>query len=624
MVYYTEAEMLTQGAIAYRDTFMPHPPGIIWAFAPAFALEKPWGGPDAFVAARQWLFAYSLLAVPLIWVCGRKLGGNWSAAIAVLVLALDGKAAFAPESDRKLPNVGTLETLVNLWSLAALAIFLHAPEGSRRRLWMLGAGALAGVAAMCKVPGIALLGALLVYAIASRRVRDALWIAAGAGAGALVLALPFLVAAPGQMIRQTIFFQLLRPQEVREGVDQASRIASYPEAQVTLLLAGLGVLAIAVILIPRGRWGEGRIRWALPGLWAAPIAAVFLLGRSYHTQYYTQWVPPLALIAGALGADYVWERVTGAKIALAVLLGVVAVPLIVSQWRAATNEAYDTVYLPTGQLLAQRVQRGFGQAMAFDPGYTLAAGVPPARVPSARDNDYIVDTASSTIYTAEQIDRRPWGDLIRSALAVNRERNEADVLKTPEAQGAMLAGAVGAGQVVLDQKIGVPKLTAQSVHLLEGLSVERATFGYADLLLIVPPEEVRMEGLRMTLAASTISPLAEGAATLAKAATVQVQQNGVVQIGLYWRPSDYPAGDYRVVVRLAEANGQTAMQADTEPSGGADHTTQWRPGFVYPDIRNIPLEGIPRGKYSVMVRIYDPKTNVSSQDVQLPQTIEIK
>jgi hypothetical protein len=624
MVYYTEAELLTRGVIAYRDTFMPHPPGIIWAFAPALVLETPWGGPDAFVAARQWLFAYSLLALPLIWVCGRKLGGNWSGAIAVLVLALDGKAAFAPESDRKLPNVGTLETLVNLWSLAALAVYLYAPEGSKRRWWMVGAGALAGVAAMCKVPGIALVGALLVYTLASRRVRDALWIAIGAGLGALLLALPFLVVAPGQMIRQAIFFQLLRPQEVREGVDQASRIATYPEAQVTLLLAGLGIVVIAGILLARRGWDEVGVRWALPVLWAAPIAAVFLLGRSYHTQYYTQWVPALALIASALGANYVWERVTGTKIALAGLLALVALPLVVSQWRAATSEAYDTVYRPAGQTLAQRLQRGFGQAMAFDPGYTLAAGVPPARIPSSQDNGYIVDTAALTVYTAEQIDRRPWGDLIRSALAMNRERNEADVLKTPEAQGALLAGAVGANQIVLDQKIAIPKLTAQSVHLLEGLSTSREDIGYATVLAMGSVKETEMGVLHMSLAVSVLSPLLEGQTSTVLSGTVRVQQNGVVQIGLYWRPSDYPAGDYRVVVRLAGADGQTARQADTEPSEGMDHTSAWRPGFVYPDIRNIPLEGIPPGRYSVMVRTYDPKTNTSSQDVQLPQSIEIK
>ena len=42
------------------------------------AVPQAWGGAAAFVAARQWLMAYSLLAIPLVWLAGYRLGGAFS------------------------------------------------------------------------------------------------------------------------------------------------------------------------------------------------------------------------------------------------------------------------------------------------------------------------------------------------------------------------------------------------------------------------------------------------------------------------------------------------------------------------------------------------------------------
>ncbi len=624
MVYYTQTAIFTQGHPAYRDTFMAHPPGVVWAFTPALLLEKAWGGTAAFVAARQWLFIYSILAIPLVWVCARKLGSAASAAVSAIVIALDGKAAFAPESDRRLPNVGVLETLVNVTSLAAFALYLYAPSDPRRRSrWVFGAGLLAGMSAMCKIPGVALLLALLLYALTNRQLREALWLAAGGIVGAGALAIPFFVAAPGQMIRQAIFFQLLRPQEVRANIDQAARVAAYPEAQLTFLLAGLGMLAIAYML---WRWWRGEVQyavqWVLPALWAAPVVAVFIVSRSFHSQYYTQWVPPLALLAGAVASRQLWKTITPEKVAAAAVLGVLALPLLITQWRVASYITYDTVYQPTGQELRRSLAPG-EQAMAFDPGYTFAAGVPPARVPL--DGGYIVDTAGFTVYTAEGLDRAPWGDLLRDVFSFKRERNEEDVLKEPQAQAALLAGAVGPQAVVLDQKIAIPKLTSQSVRLLESTSTSRQDIDYATLLRTNAPQASALSGLPLTLAASTLARLSADMKPTVSEGSVKAGASDAIQLGLYWRPTGYPAGDYRIVVRIASLQSrETAKQIDTAPGEGTQQTSQWRPGFVYPDIRNIPLSGIAAGSYILFIRAYDPKSSASSQEVQLPQRVQVK
>lgn len=624
MVYYTQTAIFTQGHPAYRDTFMAHPPGVVWAFTPALVLEKAWGGAAAFVAARQWLLLYSILAIPLVWACARKLGGTASAAVSAIVLALDGKAAFAPESDRRLPNVGVLETLVNVTSLAAFAFYLYAPDDPRRRSrWVFGAGLLAGMSAMCKIPGIALLMALLLYTLANRQVRDARWLAAGGVVGAGALAIPFFAAAPGQMIRQVIFFQLLRPQEVRAEIDQAARVAAYPEAQLTFLLAGLGMLAIAYML---WRWWHGEAQgaelWALPAFWAAPVVAVFIVSRSFHSQYYTQWVPPLALLAGAITSRHLWKAVTSGKVAAAATLGVLALPLLVTQWRVASYTTFDTVYQPTGQALRRNLGPG-QQAMAFDPGYTFAAGVPPARIPL--DGGYIVDTAGFTVYTAEGLDRAPWGDLLRGVFSFKGERNEEDILKEPQAQSALLAGAVGPQAVVLDQKIALPKLTSQSVRLLEGISTSRQDVDYAALLRTNAPPPTPLSGLPLTLAASTLARLSADMKPTVGVGRVDVGASDAIQLGLYWRPTGYPAGDYRIVVRIARSESkETAKQIDTAPAEGTEETSKWRPGFVYPDIRNIPLSAIAAGSYTIFIRAYDPRSSASTQEVQLPQRVQIK
>jgi hypothetical protein len=627
MVYYTQSELLTRGALPYRDTFMAHPPGVVIAFAPALVFERAWGGAAAFVAARQWLLIYSLLSILLVWLVATRIGGVWSGALASLVIALDGKAAFAPQSDRHLPNVGVLETLANLTSLGALALYVYAPEGkASRRWWLVLCGALGGLSALCKAPAIVLLVALLIYSILLRRMADASWLVLGSIIGAAIFAGPFFVATPGQMVRQALFFQLLRPQEVRAGIDQAGRIASYPEAQLTLLLAGLGIATCAFLLWQRAATDRDHI-WVVPMLWAAPVLAVFTFSRSFHSQYYTQWVPPLALVASVLASSRLWRGAGRFQTALAVVVAVLAIPLAVSQWRVATSYASDEVYQSTGAVLASRARQG-EQTMAFDPGYVFAAGLPPARIPASNlkkhQSDYAVDSTGFCVFFAEELDRLPWVEMVRKVVSGTRMQNEEDVLAQPEAQAALLSGAIGSDHVVLDQKIALPKLTAQSVRLVESLSRNRLDVGFATVLDTSHPPPVRLDPFPLDLTVSTLSILSADARPTTGTGTVQATSGDVLQLGLYLRPSDYLSSNMRVVVRLVDSAGGTARQVDTEPFEGSGYTSSWQPGYPYPDLRNITLEQLAAGEYLVFVRVYDPTSGASSKDVQLPQRLLLR
>jgi hypothetical protein len=307
-VYFTNARLLAQGEIPYRDHFLAHPPGIALLLAPGQVGQALWGGPGAFGAARQWMLLISLAGVALTFAVGRKLGGTACGTLAAAVLALDGRAA----------GVAVLETGVNLWSLAALWLYLHLPDRRSRRAqvgWIALCGACCAAAILTKVPGLAIAGALPLHALIAyggakhitRRLRTAAGLLVATGGGVLAGLAPFILLAPDAVLRQMVFFQFLRPQEVRPGIDEALRIAAYPTSLLTTTLAvlGLGVLAWSVI---RGPWSVVR-DWLVVPIWAVPVLAVFVVGRSYHAPYYVQWAPPLALLAGAICARPLWQAI---------------------------------------------------------------------------------------------------------------------------------------------------------------------------------------------------------------------------------------------------------------------------------------------------------------------------
>jgi hypothetical protein len=599
--------------------------------------QTPWGGPITFGVARLWLLIFSLLAVPLIFLAGRRLGGPGSGLLAALLLALDGKAA----------QVAVLEAVVNLWSLVALVLYLYAPRTLRpwqRAIWIGLAGVCAGGAALAKVPGIALAGALPLHALLRRRPREALLLIGSTLGGVLLGLLPFLIAAPGPLLRQTFFFQMLRPQEVRPGLDQASRIAEYPESILTLLGATLGMVVLtAAFVAVQGRRERAALRgWVLVVLWALPVLAVFVVGRSFHSPYYVQWAPPLALLAGAVVARPAW-RALGAILPRRPGAGLVAdagavfgllfiLPLIAAQWQADHTVETDRVYFPAGATLADLLPDPGAQTLVFDPGYTFVAGRPPVNIPGI---GRMVDSAGAMVYYGTDIDRAPLGDLVRRVLQFNRERNAQETFYSPAAQAAVLAGLPHSAAVVIDGKLAVPELRPQSIELIKQLSAEPRTVDYASVYSLKPtpaladgPQmqhtfhgasglelwKLTVEGLRPDGSGEGPHLLEQGdfagGSYLHRIAT----PHPVIQFGLYWRvPSTFAGPDYRIGLRLLTPTGQVAAQTDTRPGEDQDLTHTWRPGGLYPDLHNIQAPPGP-GTYALQLAVY-PDGQPDSADV---------
>lgn len=637
MVYYTNARLLAQGELPYRDHFLAHPPGVSYLFGLVLMGQAPWGGPITFGVARLWLVIFSLLAVPLIFLAGRRLGGPGSGLLAALLLALDGKAA----------QVAVLETAVNLWSLLALVLYLYAPRTLRpwqRAVWIGLAGVCAGGAALAKVPGIALAGALPLHALLRRRPREALLLIGSTLGGVLLGFLPFLLTAPGPLLRQTLFFQLLRPQEVRPGLDQASRIAEYPESTLTLLGAALGLAVLtAAFVVVRGRREQAALRgWTLVVLWALPVLAVFVVGRSFHSPYYVQWAPPLALLAAAMVARPVWRAIgailprrpgaplvadAGAAFGLLFIL-----PLIVAQWQADHTVEADRVYLAAGATLADLLPDPSAQTLVFDPGYTFVAGRPPVDIPGI---GRMIDSAGAMVYYGTDIDRAPLPDLIGRVLQFNRERNAQDTFYSPAAQAAVLAALPHSAAVVIDGKLAVPELRPQSIELIKLLSDAPRTVDYASVYPLrqflpsgpetmtdsffpsgwagyafSPPDglylwKITVEGLRPDGSGEGPHLLTTPGFGPNTFPTYHLTiPHPVIQFGLYWQvPPTFSSTDYRIILRLLNTEHQIVAQTDTRPDEDRALTHTWRPGSIYPDLHNIQTPPSP-GSYTVQIAIF--------------------
>uniref|UniRef100_UPI0035CB344B glycosyltransferase 87 family protein n=1 Tax=uncultured Amnibacterium sp. TaxID=1631851 RepID=UPI0035CB344B len=204
-VYYAAGASLAHGRWPYADFLFLHPPGVLVALAPFGALGAVAGDPAGVIAAR------------LVWI---GIGAASCALIAVLagrrslpagLVAGAAAACFHPlafgERSTLLEPLGTLLLLVSL---------VVADRGGPRAAVV--AGAAAGLSLDVKIWYV--VPVLLLVVLARHRLRFAL----GAAGAAAVVAAPFLLRAPGPMVRQIVLDQLGRPQEEDTVLDRVTAI----------------------------------------------------------------------------------------------------------------------------------------------------------------------------------------------------------------------------------------------------------------------------------------------------------------------------------------------------------------------------------------------------------------
>jgi 4-amino-4-deoxy-L-arabinose transferase-like glycosyltransferase len=463
-VYATAARLFLHGILPYRDFFFGHPPVGAFIFSPAMLLDSTaWGGPNAFAAARQLSLDYGLISVVLVFAVGYRLAGLWGATAASLVWSLDPRAV-------GLSTQVILDGPMVMFSFAALLSYLAvhpalAPEASQRRQ-MVGlalAGGLAMLSALTKAVGVTVLVAIVIDLAwlrlrpgASRRglARKLGSVFVGVGAVSSIALLPFVIAAPGELVRQAVFFQLLRPRMQISLTDRIGALAHRPEQWPILIVAGLGlVVLIAFLALPavlrmtrRDREAHHFRRpvmaaWSVILLWAVANALVFASTPRVEPHYQLHVIAALALVAAGVGLIPLWlESVPRAFTllerwelpALLLVLGVLAVQHLPS-WTRTTGGSGATAYGRLSSYINQHVPPT-ARLLVLDARVAFIAG----RRPSLGASGYLADPYGHLVYLGLRLDDRGLGDMTLGV--IRREQNRyGPIVRSRAVQSDLLA-----------------------------------------------------------------------------------------------------------------------------------------------------------------------------------------
>jgi hypothetical protein len=89
----------------------------------------------------------------------------------------------------------------------------------------------------------------------------------------------------------------------------------------------------------------------------------------------------------------------------------------------------------------------------------------------------------------------------------------------------------------------------------------------------------------------------------------QVAAGDVLPLTLYWQAQHLLAEPYKVFIHLLDRHGQIVAQRDSEPGGGSQPTTSWRPGELITDNYGVLIPfGTPPGPVQVVVGLYNART----------------
>jgi hypothetical protein len=293
--YAYAGQLILQGIPPYQQAYNMKFPGTYYAYALSMALfgETPRG-------IRLGLILVNAGTTLLLFALGRRLVGNLGGAIAAVsfvLLSLDrgNLGVFAHATHYILLPV-----------LGGLYLLIRAPEARRAR-WLLGSGALLGVAALMKQHALAFLplGALLLLVEDAQRARTR-WRALLSDLAALVAgALVPAALLCGVLLAQGVLgrFGFWTFQYARAYVSEVPASAFLPNlrtglARVTqatwpLWLAG----GVGFVTLWAGRW-PARTRFWVVGLLVTSFLAV-CPGYHFRDHYFILLLPALALLVAA-------------------------------------------------------------------------------------------------------------------------------------------------------------------------------------------------------------------------------------------------------------------------------------------------------------------------------------
>ncbi len=636
MVYFSGSSLLAQGHLPYRDFFLAHPPVSELIYAALLKLAGlAQGGYQAFLVARWGAIGLGLLTIlALFWVGGRLWSDGVSAKrdfaflpglAAAWLFALDARSA----------GIATLETPANFFTILGLGCYLEASRVKLKKIQnglSAGSGVLLALAVLCKLPTVAFVAALVVYLVFRREWRNLAWHLVGLVGGAVMAFGPFLLlSGPGEVLRQVVFFQLLRPDETRAGKDQIGRLADYPDNALTIFIGGLAFVFLAVWLVLGGR---GKGRWLIPALASFPLIAIFTLSKSFHPWYYVQWSLPLALLGAGLFSASHWQGIFAGcsrflynkklyvqavrfsnKLKLGGLAGTIILaalltwPLALAEWQQSQRPTYDRTYRAVGQAVNSP-----GEILTFDPGYNFMAGQNPARLPFS--GKYMVDSAGYMVYLNLDMDRQSLPALLGKGLSGTQgQPDTTELFHRERAQALVVEGMVGARWAVLDGVLALPQLTTQSVEFIGSATTKTATIDYADLYR-VRPLTVRQPwtfdnglvltpfGLSTSLNGQANADPVEPGEIIRLSAGEAARRN--LDLRFTWRVLRPQTASIKLFIHVVNEAGTVVAQRDLEPQEGKAVTSKWQPGDAFQDVHGLPLPaGLIPGRYRVEIGVYN-------------------
>jgi hypothetical protein len=78
-----------------------------------------------------------------------------------------------------------------------------------------------------------------------------------------------------------------------------------------------------------------------------------------------------------------------------------------------------------------------------------------------------------------------------------------------------------------------------------------------------------------------------------------------LQVALFWRRLSAEGADYKMTLRLLDAEGRIVGQRDDRPYRGAFPTNAWPVGVLLSESVDLPsVDALPPGEYSVVVGLY--------------------
>jgi alpha-1,2-mannosyltransferase len=327
-VQFGDTLRLVSGVIPYRDFVVVQPPGSILLMAPVALVAKATGSATGLAIARILTAGADTACVALLGLLVRHRGpvaaGVASGIYAVYPDALVGAHTFL------------LEPWLNLFCLIGALLVFDGDQitGSRRLAW---GGVAYGVAVAVKL--WALVPLAVVGVLVLRRPRRLALLAAGAVAGLAVPVLPFLAMAPGAFVNDVVISQFVRDDINRtppvSSLARLTDLAGFSLFQqrsdwvsvVLLVVIGAAIPLAYVAGCMAARRPPAALDWyAVVGLVA--IVVMFLWPYNYWSHYGAFAGPFIALVF-ALPAGRLRPQEYRNHLLPALAVGLVAAVLIV-------------------------------------------------------------------------------------------------------------------------------------------------------------------------------------------------------------------------------------------------------------------------------------------------------